>query len=162
MLALLPAASLTACLAWSVRSLYAKLRRKGVRWVYGRTEPPARQEDVAAVHAAHDGGQHRVDGNGEGGAGGWEEDSERDQGRRCARFLTQEKRVQGRGKCSQMCQQALTRKRTLWGGGAPEVGDFRLVEDGSQRSGGLSSDVVGSETVSEGWRGGAVREQACQ
>ena len=69
----------------------------GVRWVYGTTEPPVRQEDVAAVHAAHDRGQHRVDENAEGGAGGWEEDSERDQGRRCARLLTQEKRVQGRG-----------------------------------------------------------------
>ena len=68
-----------------------------MRWVYGSTEPPVRQEDVAAVHAAHDRGQHRVDENAEGGAGGWEEDSERDQGRRCARLLTQEKRVQGRG-----------------------------------------------------------------
>ena len=65
--------------------------------MYGSTEPPVRQEDVAAVYAAHDRGQHRVDENAEGGAGGWEEDSERDQGRRCARLLTQEKRVQGRG-----------------------------------------------------------------
>eukprot|EP00964_Phaeocystis_antarctica_P063771 scaffold38296_cov45-Phaeocystis_antarctica.AAC.1 len=38
----------------------------GVRWVYGTTEPPVRQEDVAAVHAAHDRGQHRVDENAEG------------------------------------------------------------------------------------------------
>ena len=45
---------------------------------------------------------------------------------------------------------ALTQKQTLWGGGALEVGDVRLVEDGSQRSGALGSDVVASETASEG------------
>ena len=50
----------------------------------------------------------------------------------------------------QACQRALTRKRTLWGGGAHEVGDPRLVEDGSQRSGALGSDVVACETASEG------------
>ena len=94
-----------------------------------------------------------MDGNGEGGAGGWEEDSERDQGRRCARFLTQEKRVQGRGKCSQMCQRALTGKQTLPGGGALELGDLRLVEDGSQRSGALGSNAVALETASEGQDG---------
>jgi hypothetical protein len=38
-----------------------------VRWVYGSTrDPPVRQEEVAAVHAAHDRGQHRVDENVEG------------------------------------------------------------------------------------------------
>ena len=47
------------------------------------------------------------------------------------------------------CQRALTRKRTLWGG-ALELGDFRLLEDGSERSGALVSDVVASETESEG------------
>ena len=54
----LPAASSMACLAWSSRRLFRKLRwggRKGVRWVYGSTrDPPVRHEDVAAVHAAHD------------------------------------------------------------------------------------------------------------
>ena len=31
-----------------------------MRWVYGsmRVDPPVRQEDVAAVHAAHDRGQY--------------------------------------------------------------------------------------------------------
>jgi hypothetical protein len=51
----LPAASLMACLAWSSRWLFCKLRwrgRKGARWVYGSTlDPPVRHEDVAAVHA---------------------------------------------------------------------------------------------------------------
>ena len=68
MLTLLPAASLTACLVWSLvrlRWLRAKLRRggrTGVRWVYGSTRgPPARQEDVA-----HNRGQRRVDANAEG------------------------------------------------------------------------------------------------
>ena len=65
MLTLLPAASLTARLAWLLRLLYFKLQRGGrteVRWVYGSTrDPPARQED-----AAHDRGQRRVDANAEG------------------------------------------------------------------------------------------------
>ena len=35
-----------------------------MRWVYGSTrDPPVRHEDVAAVHAAHDRGQHHVDEN---------------------------------------------------------------------------------------------------
>ena len=50
----------------------------------------------------------------------------------------------------QECQRALTREQTLWGGGALQIGDLRLVEDGSQRSGALGSDAVASETVSEG------------
>ena len=48
------------------------------------------------------------------------------------------------------CQWALTQKQTLRGGGALEVGDLRLIEDGSKRSGALGSDSVDSETVSEG------------
>ena len=39
------------------------------------------------------------------------------------------------------------------GGGAPEVGDHRLVEDGSKRNGALVSEVVASETASEGQGG---------
>ena len=67
--------------------------------------------------------------------------------------------VWGRGVCvcervqEGACQWALTQKQTLWGGGALEVGDLRLVEDGSQRSGTLGSDVVASETASEGQGG---------
>ena len=45
---------------------------------------------------------------------------------------------------------AVTQKQTLRGGGALEVGDLRLIEDGSKRSGALGSDGVDSETVSEG------------
>jgi|TARA_B110000259_G_scaffold179545_1_gene219192 hypothetical protein len=50
-----------------------------------------------------------------------------------------------------------TRKQTL-GLGPPQVGDLRLLEDGSERGGAIGSDVVVEETV---WmRGGAemVRE----
>ena len=36
------------------------------------------------------------------------------------------------------------------GSGALEVGDLRLVEDGSERSDALVSDAVVSETASEG------------
>ena len=36
------------------------------------------------------------------------------------------------------------------GGGALQIGDLRLLEDGGERSGALSSDSVASETVSEG------------
>jgi len=38
-------------------------------------------------------------------------------------------------------------------GGALEVGDLRLVEDGSERGGALVSDIVFFETASEGWGG---------
>ena len=55
------------------------------------------------------------------------------------------------------CQRALTQNQTLWGGGALEVGDLRLVEDGSERSDALASDVVASETASEGQDGNSER-----
>ena len=56
----------------------------------------------------------------------------------------------GNGERIGVSQWALTRKRTLWGHGALEIGDLRLVEDGSQRSGARGFDVVASETASEG------------
>eukprot|EP00964_Phaeocystis_antarctica_P012340 scaffold6811_cov55-Phaeocystis_antarctica.AAC.6 len=40
-------------------------------------------------------------------------------------------------------------ERGCRGGGALEVGDLRLVEDGCERGGALDSDVVASETASE-------------
>jgi hypothetical protein len=59
--------------------------------------------------------------------------------------------VQGReGKRSQRCQRALTEKQTLLGGGAPQVGDLRLLEDGGEGGGALVSDPVSSEPASEG------------
>ena len=39
----------------------------------------------------------------------------------------------------------------MWGGGAPQGGDLRLLEDGSERGGALDSDVVVSETAGEWW-----------
>ena len=51
------------------------------------------------------------------------------------------------------CQWALTRKQTLWGGSALEVGDLRLLEDGSERGCALGSNAVVSETASEGQDG---------
>ena len=76
-------------------------------------------------------------------------------------------RLQARGRMGNgervgACQWALTRKRTLWGGGVLEVGDLRLLEDGGERSGSLVSDVVVSETVSEGKDGNGERVGACQ
>ena len=70
----------------------------------------------------------------------------------CVRFLTRVGACKGReeNKCSQICQGALTRKQTLWGGGALKVGDLRLVQDASQRSGALGSEEVAFETASEG------------
>jgi hypothetical protein len=47
----------------------------------------------------------------------------------------------------------LTRNQTLSGGGALELGDLRLLEDGSERGSALVSDVVVFETASEGWGG---------
>jgi hypothetical protein len=51
----------------------------------------------------------------------------------------------------------LTQKRTLWGGGALQVGDLRLLEDGCERGGTLISDAVASETASEEWGGDGER-----
>ena len=48
-----------------------------------------------------------------------------------------------------MCQRALTRKRTLWAGGALEIGDLRLLEDGSERSDALVSDLIQLKTASK-------------
>jgi hypothetical protein len=46
---------------------------------------------------------------------------------------------------------------TLWGGGALELGDLRLLEDGSERGSALGSDTVASEPVSERWGGDGER-----
>jgi hypothetical protein len=46
---------------------------------------------------------------------------------------------------------------TLWGGGALELGDLRLLEDGSERGSALGSDTVASETARQG-RMRTVRE----
>ena len=51
----------------------------------------------------------------------------------------------------------MTQKRTLWGGGALQVGDLRLLEDGCERGGTLISDAVASETASEEWGGDGER-----
>ena len=51
----------------------------------------------------------------------------------------------------QLCQGALTRKRTLRGGGALQVCDLRVLEDGSQRGGALVSELVVIETARDGW-----------
>ena len=51
------------------------------------------------------------------------------------------------------CQWALTRKQTLWGGDAPEVGDLRLLEDGGECGGALGSDAVAVETAGKGQYG---------
>ena len=48
-------------------------------------------------------------------------------------------------------------KQTLWGGGAPQVGYLRLLEDGGERGGTLVFDQVASETASEGWGGDGER-----
>ena len=44
----------------------------------------------------------------------------------------------------------LTQTQTLWGGGALEIGDLCLLEDGSERGGSLDSDLIVSETVRDG------------
>ena len=49
----------------------------------------------------------------------------------------------------------IDKKRTLWGSGALEMGDLRLVENSSERGGALDSDVIVRETARGGW------EQAC-
>ena len=59
----------------------------------------------------------------------------------------------------QACQWALTERQTLRGGGALQVGDVSLLEDGGELGGTRSSDCVVLETVNERRRGaGTVRE----
>ena len=50
----------------------------------------------------------------------------------------------------QAWQWALTGKRTLWGGGAPQLGDLRLLEDGGECSDALVSGAILIEAASEG------------
>ena len=45
----------------------------------------------------------------------------------------------------------------LWGGGALQFLDLRLLEDGGERGGALGSDVVVRDTVSEGQDGNGER-----
>ena len=52
-----------------------------------------------------------------------------------------------------VCQWALTEKRTLRGGGAPQGGNLCLLEDGGKRGGALGSDVVALDTASDGQDG---------
>jgi len=56
---------------------------------------------------------------------------------------------------AQACQWALTRKQTLWGGGALEDGNLRPLEEGSKRNSAIVSDVVARETAQHGrgWGG---------
>ena len=42
-----------------------------------------------------------------------------------------------------------TRANTASGGGAPQLGDLRLLEDGGERGGALVFDMVFPQTVSE-------------
>ena len=51
----------------------------------------------------------------------------------------------------------MTRTRTLWGGGALELLDLRLLENGGERRGAHVSDVVAPETASEGQDGNGER-----
>ena len=44
----------------------------------------------------------------------------------------------------------MTQKRTLWGGGALQLLDLRLLEDCSERGGALGSKAVARDAVSEG------------
>ena len=48
-------------------------------------------------------------------------------------------------------------KANTRGGGALELGDSRLFEDGSERGGALVSDVVAAETAGEGQDGTGER-----
>ena len=52
---------------------------------------------------------------------------------------------------------ALTLKRTLWDGGALQLLDLRLLEDGGERGGALGSDVVVCDAASEGQDGNGER-----
>ena len=51
---------------------------------------------------------------------------------------------------AEQCQWTLTERRTPSGGGALEVGDPRLLEDGRERGGALVSDLVAPDTAKHG------------
>ena len=55
------------------------------------------------------------------------------------------------------CQRALTQKQTLWGGGALELADLGLLEDGSELGDALDSDLVDAETAKERQSGDGER-----
>jgi len=57
--------------------------------------------------------------------------------------------------CSLSCQRALTRLQTLWGGGALEGGNLRILEDGSKLNSAILLDEVVLETAKHGrgWGG---------
>ena len=46
-----------------------------------------------------------------------------------------------------MSRRADTKAKLFGGGGTLEVGDLRLVENGSERGGALGADVVASKTT---------------
>ena len=115
---------------------------------------------MASVHAAHDGGQHRVDGNmGKGRVCEFASECRKCFGLReeCARkgakvnVLAFERKCKEKSKkCWQMCQRE---SKHFVGRGALEVRDIRLLEDGGERIGALLSDSVPTKTVSE-WQDG--------
>ena len=61
----------------------------------------------------------------------------------------------------QACQWGADTKANTRGGGALELGDSCLFEDGSQRGGALGPDIVAIEAAKHG-EVGAVRGEACQ
>ena len=52
-------------------------------------------------------------------------------------------------------------KANTSGGGALELGDSRLFEDGSERGGALDSDVIDADTVRVRGAARVVRKQLC-
>ena len=64
----------------------------------------------------------------------------------------------GYGERAGVSMGADTRANTASGGGAPQVGDLRLLEDGGERGGALVSGLVIYETASKGWDGDGGRE----
>ena len=51
----------------------------------------------------------------------------------------------------------MKQKRTLWGGGALQLLDLRLLEDGGERGGALGSDIVGRDAASTRGRMGTMK-----
>ena len=95
---------------------------------------------MATIHAVHGQGQHGADENAEGVQGGRRGKG----GRKEMSSLMEVFANVSAGADS-------ARKRTLWGSSALEMGDHRLLEDGSERGGALVSDTIEFETASEGW-----------
>ena len=117
-------------------------------WVRGSTRDPPPSDRRTWPRSARDGGQHRVDGSvGKGHVCVFAGECGKCFGlkKECARKGTKVNVLA----FDRNMQRSKSVRKHFGGGNALEVGDLRLVENGSERGGALGADVVASETASK-------------